>query len=1719
MNKIYNISKSIISKTSRIGRMLSVLFLLALTSNAWANYYIHGLTNKQDVCSGNNITHFGESGSVCSIPGDNYYIGVSESSDNYYYKTVSADGKSFSDPDGLVESYQVGSDYNCSNSSHDGTYKFWYIKLKSAQSVVVSYSGNTLTISKPSWRLCGEFTDWTPAYAPEFTGSGTEVSLQMYLPSNTNYPASTADKGFKIISRAGETVTWYGTPDNTLITEENASTAKTFDTSHNTSSGNCGIQTHYSGYYTFTFNTSTKKLTVTYPDAPTSVPVAYWGAEPQLQNSSTYTDPQRQDIVASAYIASQGCGGGSAQSVDKIRVRFWKNGDVANADVIELAGTYAINTAYPITIPADNDVLLNCVEPTDNIVMEVAAHNSNGWSAYSDQMEIDYTAPSAFIVNNLSGLNFNACDGSHQFTLKDMVKPVPSGWSVVNSSNADANADFTLKDGVMIWNTAGKSAGDYTYTFTFTKEEYSFPAANATISFHYSAEELTKDIESLTASVSATTPWTEVTLTATYPSDKDFNSVVWSVDKSSGYSLVSSTFGETSTTAVFKGSTVFASTDYNITAKGRSENCITSTGKSVKVTVNEDATDCTQAARVLRAADPVVAVGPRVTLSGYLKYRGNGGSCVDDFTTYGFCYSTNGSLIDGTADLNVSGVTYKSKTGAALTESNRNWNYTIADGLAANTTYYYKAYIVSAGGVKVFSDKGSFTTGEACQHPVGDPINYYINASYDENDPCDLMFTNIEDALANLKTHTGSDNDDWWDATNKILKANVIFNVYPGTYGSGISSTIDFSDINKYSSSVTPVKRLTIVGTDATNKPVIYGMYMANSRWITVQNVRVERKTTGSNLTQSSILIGFNDENNGRTVGEMTNAGLEFIKCDIKVDGFTCIHANGVDGFSMNGCNLIADRTEAIQDNDRNWGASIKFMNSKNIKLLRNNFRGSHANNIFFQNSRETLIMNNVFWNDNKITYSSSTNNPTFIRLVNFLANDDAHKITKVGVYYNTFYLANSDASGENSKKFDFIAFGGDAQGGVNDRYDVANIQFQYNNCYSYSTRNSGNSGSQFGEYSISSTFANNNFWSAKSGATSSFAFGSDYQTVDMSLTGGMICSTAPYDPDGLVIRGSSLDLGGKITSDASGMGAENISDDRLREAVRPASGSGWTYGAYQQTLGAVVHTIYWRGTENDKWSNRNNWYKLVDGEYQLVTCVDVLADDLKAVIPEQTGTTKRYPVIPAWESTHEGYNAEGVFTSEDKFAKTIDILYGASAIGVEHLKESGNTYRYYEGINHLEADRKEWLMVGTVIRPFNDLDKAATAADTTARLVKSGDFYRNHLPHIYMQKFGYSGTAVDWDSPFTQLDESVPVDKCFTIFCADQYGPKKRTAAMYYGDASKGKELIEYSFKGRYAAENGLPSYSFTNGNYYFVNNYYPANIKASAFNGSNTVKYYDTKTGAWNDITPGASTNVEIRPQNGVLIIPSSDNNVTLEESDFTANSTKYKSVAVNQGLTLSAVATATGKGSNVGVWQQYKNIVKAENASDNDVCELYIPCGGVNLSTISYLDADTVLALGIHNKLYDAMSVRFELVESSLLSEVYLEDRAADPVVRYDLLAGEKPYFANIPAGYSEGRFYLVLGDGMQTETDIPTPAKAEEADKFSIDVFVNKDIMTVSASAGATIEKITMFDMAGKAYSVPVNGSNLSESRLSVAKGVYSVTVVTDKGTETKKIIVK
>lgn len=1776
MNNIYNISKDIMCKASRMGRMLSVWFLLALSSNAWATYYLKMCTdnNSWNYSYTSEDGYFEWSDAALLVAETDIYVRVLTSNSGSWKNTQAyCDGVS----GGVAGLYQVSTVENKPENNCVEMYAKYRLNVN-VQSVKLQYihtnTHNTCggTVDKgtynfefavPTYKLCGSFTDWDPEYGLEMTEVGTTgvFTAQVYLPADKNYRKQTAE-GFKIAGVSGGSATWFGA--DATITKDNKA-IKVTSTDGGSDNGNrCGITTDYSGYYTFAYKpseTTNNNLTVTYPTAVSSTPTVYWGDAPVLQDNGTHTSPQRKDIIASAYIASQGCSGGNPIAVDKIRVRFWDADNPSVTEVIELSDSYAINTAYSITIPCDNEILLNCVKSTGKIVMEVGAHNSNGWSAYSDQMEVAYQSPSQFIVTDLAPTDpFTACDGHHQFVFRNMVKPLPGTWTVALSDGTSyvpvskVSDHFTLTDdGIMVWNTTGKEArtgaNKYDYQFTFNKTigDVTFTQATATIQFNYNVD-TPQEITSLTVTGSPTTPWTEVTLTASFDAGI-YSGVEWNVDKKSGYNLVvTSEFNNLSTTSVakFKGSTVLPSTTYKVTVKGLSgTNCTSTTGLTQNVVVTQDATDCAQATTVLIAAAPVVENGPRATLNGYLKYRGNGsGKCVDDYTTYGFCYSTVLANIDvpTPASSGANAVTFKDKTGAALTGSNRNWSYTISTGLEAGQTYYYKAYVKNGSGYVFSSNYGVFSTeGKACVYPSGDVIDYYIDENYDENDKCALQFKTIAAALADLKTRT-SGSTDWWDGGNSLLKANVVFHVYPGTYDtSDKSANIDLSAINLYKSTTTPTKRLTIIGEtdDPTKKPVLNGLYMANSRWITVQNVKIVRETTGTGRTESSILIGYDNQDNNKTVGEMANSGLEFIKCDILVDGFTCIHAQCVDGFYMTGCNLKATRTATITDNDRNWGASIKFMNSKNIRMLRNNFRGSHANNIFFQNSRETLIMNNVFWNDNLVTYSSSTNNPSFIRLVNFKANDSAHDITKVGIYYNTFFLAQSDESGEDSKKVDFVAFSGNKQttedgGFKSDRYDVANIHFQYNNCYSYSTHNTGNSGAQFQGKDVTSTFTYNNFWSEKSdAATDSFEFGSNVLNHSMERGGDMICSTAPYDPDGLVIKGNALDLGSRITNDASGLGATTISDDRLRDNVRPASGAGWTYGAYQRTAGETLDVIYWLGTENTTWDNRNNWYKKVGNEYHLVTCVDNLSDNLKAVIPEQTGETKRYPKIPEWAP--KGGRNEGVYTpTADMFAKTIDILYGASIMDVENLKEGNGgseAYHYYEGLNHLEAGRKEWLMVGTVICPFNDSIKAMgdnpSAADTVSRFMISKDFYRDHQPHVYMQHFGYIGDAssgsINWSAPFTQLNESVPYDECFTVFCADQYGENKRTAKLVYGD-DRGSQPIYYRFRGRFAAaqkgDGAKPSYTFEPGKQYFVNNYYPANVKAWAFNKSGTsVKYYDIISGGWNDI----DENTEVKPQGGIFVNVASNAgsniNITLTESDFTTGSTKYKSAEANQYLILKAYATATGKGSNIAVRQDYKNILKAENASDDNVCELYIPHGSLKLSTISYLDADTVIALGIHNKLSTNMSVKFELVRSSLLDEIYLEDRGVEPVVRYNLLEGEMPYFAGLDSGYTEGRFYLVLGSGHTTEPDIPTPAPVVELEKSGIDIFVNENVLTVSASADMTISQITLVDMAGKSYNIPVSNANYCQRKLNAVAGVYTVKVVADKGTETKKIIVK
>lgn len=1158
--------------------------------------------------------------------------------------------------------------------------------------------------------------------------------------------------------------------------------------------------------------------------------------------------------------------------------------------------------------------------------------------------------------------------------------------------------------------------------------------------------------------------------------------------------------------------------------------------QSITVALNGSTSD-SYTTKVLVEKDAVVEVGPKATLYGYLKHTG----CQTDIKTYGFYYKkkTGGAI---PTEEEIKAGSHVDITGPALTVNNCSFSGKILSGLEANSDYYYLAYVKTDGGVTTYSpysSVGHFRTAGACKLPKGDVINYYVDSSLEEDDPCELRFKSIDNALDDLRSHTSSDYD-WWDATNKTLKVNVILNIYDGNYGtSGL--LIDLKNINKTSAASIPAtKRLTVQGVDG--KPTLYGLDLSYSRNITVKNVRIERSTSGTGLTESCVIIGYPDPMNSRSVGDLPEFNLEFIDTDIDATAFTCIHGNGVNGLYMTNCNLKANRTGDVEDNDRNWGASIKFMNCKNISLLRNNFRGSHANNIFFQNSRNALIMNNVFWNDNEITYSASANvdSPSFIRLVNFGANDTDHDITNVGIYYNTFYLAESSAANENLKKFDYLIFSGPAQ--IKDdgnnfysaRYIVSSIHFQYNNCYSYSTRIPGKSSDPFHSLDVDLYFKNNNFWAENDDADYSFG-GAEKKNVDMSLGGPMVCVNAPYNPDDLIIKGDLLNYGQRITSDVSGMGAEAVYDDRPHLGARPASGSGWTYGAYQQTLPSdtPIEFIVWNGAHNTDWDNRNNWVK-ADGTS--VNCVDKLSENLKVLIPEPENDRYRpkseekitnYPTIQAWSaiSTEEEVRAGlGTETTPTEYAHSIELEYGALLLGIENLRDPADksNYRYFEATNHNVVPKKTWRLVGTVMRPFADESKLP--GDSATTLMKADNYFKNFEPHVYMQQMNSDASGFNMDLPFTDRNTLVPSDECFAVFAANQYGPRKLIAEMYYGadKAYLGEQAEEFTFRGHFADDyrTGKPSYTFSvKDKWYYVNNSYPANLKVSEFSTANTVVKLFNGT-SFNDYNPLSEE--EIRPQCGFIVKNTSASPVViaLDGDSYTTNSTKYKGANAMTGLSLTAVNTAVDKGSSIGAIQDYKNITKMENSSDNEVCELYVNGRDDRYSTISFQNADTVISLGIHNKLVNKyMSVRFTLENYQGLESVILEDRGVEPVVRYDLLDGEQPYIQRLQPGYIDGRFFLIIGSG--TEEDQPTSVEEVESANADSQISITSDegIVTVSSSQNVLLTGAYITDMSGRTSYVEFKNAHYNRFNIVGSAGVYIVNAIGDTMSKSEKVIVK
>ena len=255
---------------------------------------------------------------------------------------------------------------------------------------------------------------------------------------------------------------------------------------------------------------------------------------------------------------------------------------------------------------------------------------------------------------------------------------------------------------------------------------------------------------------------------------------------------------------------------------------------------------------------------------------------------------------------------------------------------------------------------------------------------------------------------------------------------------------------------------------------------------------------------------------------------------------------------------------------------------------------------------------------------------------------------------------------------------------------------------------------------------------------------------------------------------------------------------DRTRDEARVGVAEGqWTLGAYQQTANVLTEAIIWQGSVSNEWDDRNNW---IDAETKnTLTCVNTLSKNLKVIIPaphsenypapDERGIVN-YPILPKFDVRDSRFGGElvnagqGVVEDENpitptQFAKSIEMEYGASLRGVENLG-AGNGSHYDETTTGFTAQRDQWILVGTVVKPWTDKSKQST------RNIKSGDYFiTGQTPHVYMHYAYMEVNTAKWSEPFTSLEESLEVTDVMAINIPNQYGAGKLTSQWW-------KKLLE---------------------------------------------------------------------------------------------------------------------------------------------------------------------------------------------------------------------------------------------------------------------------------------------------------------------------------------
>ena len=1189
---------------------------------------------------------------------------------------------------------------------------------------------------------------------------------------------------------------------------------------------------------------------------------------------------------------------------------------------------------------------------------------------------------------------------------------------------------------------------------------------------------------------------------------------------------------------------------------------------------------------------------------------------VEDITQYGFylCETDKDGGCKPTADA------YTYKVDATTTSPLEKYSSFTAIASDLNNAWYgYRAFVV-ADGETILSPNTKYFNNKCKYELTGDTVYVTIDNSLTVNNECELKFKSIKDAWTTLKTLPEVCKAEkvtyGWKQDKITLIKPVVMQLVPTG-----KNYVGFEKVGLTGGDMTTVQATFFRNINMSGgAPLIVRSidYLSNGARATLQHVAIRRS---KNITLNYLnIVGASREvesadnaidiDNGVGSGNLEglgtdwncasisaednniNANIVIKNCEIVSYGFTCVHVSAYNGitFENNEFKAMYDFVEADKlwkvnneitwaDNTANWGASAKFLNSKNISFIRNNFTGQHATSILLQGSQNVLVYDNVFWHDNGV--QSDANTVAIIRLISYGDCAEDNPLQNIGIYYNTMFLKDNNVGLGKYHHFDFFRLGGSQQTGNTGNYDPETIEFDYNNCYSYDTDVKGKNYTGSDDYLSSTTkdylqtmeeddwcgsFKYNNFWSVydenknPKPEVSAFALGSgcnsDEGKNNFINVQNLVCKTSPEEPGSLVIKGDGLNIGAFIQTDASGLLTDEMQMiDRLGNA-RPydptaLQGKGsYTLGAYQQSTGEELQQIIWNGSASTDWDNRNNWYK---PNGQLVTCVDVLSENLEVVIPSPRSTKypipalgiKNYPTLPVGISTskfgdgtrskyagyHEEVSAGKGKTTPTQMAKTISMEYGAALVGIEELA-SGLNNRYDEVNSTLVTPRDKWILVGTVVQKWKDDSK------TEVRNLLSNDYYMNHFPHVYMHQAVMSGNTVAWNNPFADLTIPVPADEVYAINVANEYGYYKLKAQTYYTAMDNDPNMVDdgsrpktISFSGRFLNDKSLPNYGTLNaGVNNLICNTYPANIDVEELKSAvgGTVQIYNYTDGSFETVNSGV-----ILSQNGFVLSPNETGEVELPRSVFRNDSTNVRSsmVALPE-FRLVVTNIADPKSSNVlisiddlkeDVINYSTDAPKLYNSTDKKLPELYVMRYDKDWSGIAIPTMEEPIPVGVKT-FRNNVSVKFSLRDVESMGTIILEDRMEGK--SYNLTLGEECIIEALPKGVTEGRFFLNLrsaevenpDDEEVKDDDLTTEVEDEIVSESGISIIGNSEGIIVSSSADIELLTIVVNDMSGKSAAYKVSGQ-YAEIKLPVAQGVYTVNVIGDTASKTGKVILK